>query len=222
MDISQELLKNQRYQELIKLTSENDSAHDLDHHIRVRKYALQIGEQESADLEILEAAAMLHDIARGLETTGRVEDHLLTGAEISKEILAEIDYLKEKIEPVSYAISVHQSRAGITPKTLESKILQDADLLDTYGLIYVARSILWGIQSSKYKRPLFVDEHIEDFDYIRDKNLSTIHYLLHRLKNPKLDPSNLHTSLARKIASDKQKHLREFVETFIKEWRGEL
>lgn len=222
MDISKSLLANSKYRELIKLTQDNDEAHDLAHFQRVTKYALEIGRVEKADLEVLEAAGMLHDIARGLETTGKIEDHLPEGAKISGEILFQINFSKDKIDAVAYCVSVHQRRAGIEPKTLESKIIQDADLVDTYGLIYAARSILWGVQSEKYKRPLFIDEHIEDFDKSRDKNRSTIHYLYYRLIDSFYSPDTLHTETARKMAKQKMSLLKDFVDNFIKEWRGEI
>jgi uncharacterized protein len=216
------LRKNLTYRKLMDLTERNDSAHDFDHFLRVQRYCKEIAEKEGGDQEILEAAALLHDIARGLEATDSSVDHLLKGAEISRDILGQIEFPKDKIAPVCYAVSVHQRRIGVKTKTLEAKILQDADLLDTYGLIYVARSILWGIQSPKYKRPLFIDEHINDFDGERDKNRSTIHYLIYRSHDPKFDPSTLNTSTAREIATRKLPYLRNFVDTFIAEWRGEF
>lgn len=215
------LLENKRFQELLLLTEQNDEAHDLAHFKRVTRYALEIGKEEKADMEILEAAGMLHDIARGLEAIGKTSDHLLTGAEITREMLREIGFPEEKIEPTAYCVSVHQRRTGIEAKTIEAKIIQDADLLDTYGLIYVARSILWGVQSDKYKRPLFLDKCVEDFDIEADKNLSTIHYLMHRLQDPRYNPSNLYTKTAQEIANKKFHLIEEFVSNFISEWRGE-
>lgn len=222
MDIAKALLTNPRYQELIKLNQDNDEAHDLAHFQRVTRYALEIGEVENADLEIVEAAAMLHDIARGLEAVGKIDDHLAEGAKITREVLAQIGFPKVKIEAAAYCVSVHQRRTGVEAVTIESKIIQDADLIDTYGLIYAARSILWGVQSEKYKRLLFVDEHIEDFDKIRDKNRSTIHYLYYRLIDPFYSPSTLHTETAQLMAQKKLSLLKDFVNNFIKEWRGEL
>lgn len=221
MDITSQLLANQRFQELIEINNKNDEAHDLAHFLRVTKYALEIGKAENADLEILEATAMLHDIARGLETIGKTKDHLVEGAIIAKEILAQINFPPEKISPVSYIVSVHQKRDGIEAKTLEAKIIQDADLVDTYGLIYAARSIIWGVQSEKYRRPLFIDENFENINQT-NKNLSTIHYLKYRLTDPKYDISTLHTETAKKLASERLGELQNFVDSFVKEWRGEL
>lgn len=221
MNITSQLFANQRFQELIEINNKNDEAHDLAHFLRVKKYSLIIGVAEHGDLEIIEAAAMLHDIARGLETIGKTEDHLVEGAIISKEILAKINFPSEKISPVSYIVSVHQKRDGVKPETLEAKIVQDADLVDTYGLIYAARSILWGVQSEKYKRPLFIDENFEKIDQT-NKNLSTLHYLKYRLTDPKYDISTLHTETAKKLASERLGELQNFVDSFVKEWRGEL
>lgn len=221
MNITSQLLANQRFQELIEINNKNDEAHDLAHFLRVKKYASLIGKAEKADLEIIEAAAMLHDIARGLETIGKTKDHLIEGAIITKEILAQIDFPPEKISLVSYIVSVHQKRDGVEPQALEAKIIQDADLVDTYGLIYAARSIIWGIQSEKYKRPLFIDENFEKIDQT-NKNLSTLHYLKYRLTDPKYAISTLHTETAKKLASERLGKLQNFVDSFVKEWRVEL
>lgn len=220
MNISSQLLANSKYQELMALNNKFDEAHDTAHFLRVTKYALKIGKIENADLEILEAAAMLHDIARGLEATGKTEDHLKTGTEVSEEILKAINFPPEKIKAVCYAVSVHQKREGITAETLEAKIIQDSDLLDTYGLVYVTRSILWGVQSEKYKRPLFIDKNIDDLKY-EDRNLSTIHYLKYRLTDPKYDLKNLYTKTAQEIANKQIILMQNFINNFITEWRGE-
>ncbi len=221
MTITDQLLANSRFLELMRLNEEVDEAHDLSHFKRVTKYALEIGQEEGADLEILEAAGMLHDIARGLETSGKVTDHLVAGAELTTEILSELEFPPEKITSVAYAVSIHQRRVGTEAKTLEAKIIQDADLLDTFGLIYATRSLVWGVQSKKYRRPVFVDEHLENWDD-RYKNLSTIHYLLYRLNDPLYDPKTLHTSKAQSLATEKKKLLHEFVSNFIKEARGQI
>lgn len=53
----------------------NDFSHGFTHVQRVLTFCLVIGKKEKGDLETLEAAAWLHDIARGREDSGEIEDH---------------------------------------------------------------------------------------------------------------------------------------------------
>ena len=84
------------------------------------------------------------------------------------------------------------------------------------GAVDVARVIATSIQTKRFKKPLYVDE-----PYRGDKSISTIHYFLHKLEHPKLQPSNFHTALGRKLAEERFRFMKEFTERFIAEWKGE-
>jgi len=117
-----------------------EGSHTFDHVLRVRKLCLLIGQAEGADLEVLEAAALLHDIGRPKEKeTGR--SHAEIGAEMAVSFLYSIRFPSEKVELVASAIRTHRFSEGLTPTTLEGKILSDADKLDAMGAIGLARTI---------------------------------------------------------------------------------
>ena len=61
--------------------------HGFEHTLRVRDLAIKIGKAEGADLEIAEAAALLHDIGRAKEDAGEIGCHAEFGAEEAKNIL---------------------------------------------------------------------------------------------------------------------------------------
>jgi uncharacterized protein len=86
-------------------------SHDLDHSMRVRNVCLHIGQKENADLEVLEIAALLHDIARHIqdESHGKI-CHAEKGAEIAKEILANYDIPEAKVNAILHCIATHRSR----------------------------------------------------------------------------------------------------------------
>jgi uncharacterized protein len=115
-----------------------DSAHDFDHVLRVTALAIKIAQAEGADVEIVRAAALLHDL--GLDS-GRV-GHEEVAAQRAYEILA--GQPPDKIEAVAQAIRSHRFRAGPPPQTLEAKCLFDADKLDAIGAIGVARVFAYG------------------------------------------------------------------------------
>ncbi len=200
--------------------NENDFSHNFDHITRVERLAKRIGKEEGADMDVVEAMCLLFDIARLSEDEGEVEDHAEAGSEIAKQILEEIGFPKDKIENVCHAIYVHRKSKNRVPKTIEAKILQDADYLDALGAVDVARVIASSIQTKKFRKPLYVDEYVGE-SYKDGKSISTIHYFLHKLEHPKLQPSNFHTALGRKLAKERFRFMKEFTERFIAEWKGE-
>lgn len=196
----------------------NDFSHGFTHVQRVLTFCFVIGKKENGDLETLEAAALLHDIARGREDSGEVEDHANEGALLAEQILKEIGFPQEKIQNVIHCIAAHRNK-GSPPQTLEAKILQDADRLDALGAIDIARVIGSSFQSKQFSRPIYIDE-----PYLNegDRNKSAIHYLIHKTVQPKRKPENFNTKTGRKIAEERFKFSLKFIDRFIKEWHGEL
>lgn len=143
-----------------------DSAHDLDHVLRVWKIGMQIGEVEKANLEILEPALILHDIVRpssflneeksAPKTASKIsfkksennnsrktESHASESAMLARKILPDFYYKEEEIEKIIDAIESHSNNGKNTPKTLEAKIVYDADCYDTLGFSGCARCALF-------------------------------------------------------------------------------
>ncbi len=94
----------------------------------------RLGEQTGADLEVVEAAAWLHDVCKW--THG--EDHAAAGAVFARDFLPQTDFPPDKIDAVAEAIGDHQGLWRDEPLTvLESQILWDADKLSKLGLTSV-------------------------------------------------------------------------------------
>lgn len=203
--------------------NETDFSHDFNHTLRVERMAKRIAKEENADMDVVEAASLFHDVARILEDNGEVDDHADEGGKIAKKVLAEIDFPKNKIGEVCHAIEVHRKSSGREPKTLEARILQDADHLDALGAIDIARVIASALQSEKYKNPIYDENiplNIDKND--KGKQASVIHFLYYKLEHPKMQPQHFYTKTGRKMARDRFKYMREFAERFVKEWKGEL
>ncbi len=181
--------------------------HSFDHTERVFRLATLIAEKEGADLEIVQTAALLHDIARKKESCGEVECHAEHGAKDAEKILLETNFDKIKILPVVYCILVHRFRKGLVPKTLEGKVLQDADRLDTLGAIGIARAFSYG---GKRNRSLHSPVKIglpSGINHFREKIL-------------KINPNQFHTKTAQNIAKHRYEFTEQFVKEFLDEWEG--
>ncbi|MDH3392428.1 MAG: HD domain-containing protein [Desulfobulbaceae bacterium] len=121
--------------------------HGPDHSARVHRTALYIGRQMGARLDILSAAALLHDIGRRHETETRGGIcHAGKGAELARDILAELAFSEASIELIAHCIATHRYRDSNSPQSLEAEILFDADKLDSVGAIGIGRAFLFAGQ----------------------------------------------------------------------------
>jgi len=118
-------------------------SHGPDHHVRVLENAMRLAGGQEVDMEVLTTACLLHDISAYFpdETGDRYHEEDPRRAE---EILRENDFPVNKITNVVDAIRNHGS--GVDFKTqrnsIESIILCDADKLDVFGPIGIARIIM--------------------------------------------------------------------------------
>lgn len=109
------------------------------HILKVVRYAKMLGEQMGADLEILEIAALLHDYASILDKEN-YKDHHIIGAELAGNILSQLNYPPDKIEQVKHCILTHRGSKELQRRTLEAKILANADALAHFDTI---PALLW-------------------------------------------------------------------------------
>ena len=113
------------------------AAHGFDHVLRVLALAERIAEAEGADMEIVRAAVLLHDVGRAEQRRTGI-CHARIGAARAREILS--GHPPERVEVVAEAIAAHRFRGDKMPRTLEAQVLYDADKLDAIGAIGVARA----------------------------------------------------------------------------------
>lgn len=122
-----------------------DSAHNMDHVMRVYHMACKLVENEDADLEVIEIAALLHDIGGEKEiqdTTGRT-DHSIESVKLAEPFLRKLKISEAKIKHITDCIISHRYRTENKPQTLEAKVLFDADKLEIVGAIGIARAYTW-------------------------------------------------------------------------------
>lgn len=192
--------------------AEADSAHDFDHVLRVVKLAEHIAQREGANVDIVRAAALLHDI--GLDA-GRA-GHETSAARQARDILREHGYAEAAIDAVAHAIEAHRFRSGPTPRTLEAQVLFDADKLDSIGAMGVARAFAFGGQRGQ---KLWADVSPDEADVEVAPNRHTpVHEYHVKLKKIK---DRLFTTAGRAIAEKRHAYMVGFYEQLDREVKGE-
>lgn len=148
-----------------QIATADDPAHDLLHFKRVVKTAKHLCELEKGSLEIVIPAAWLHDIVIIPKNDPRRSMASRMSAQSALEYLASISYPTEYFEAIAHAIEAHSFSANIEAKTIEAKVVQDADRLDGIGAIGVARCFA---TAGILKRPFYDFE--DPFSFHREPN----------------------------------------------------
>jgi len=136
----------------VKKIIENDSAHDFEHLMRVYKNAQKLCKKELVNEKLVLCAVLLHDVVSYPKSDKRSKNSSIDSAKKAKIILKRYNFTKTEIILVSDAIRDHSFSQKKTPKTIEGKILQDADRLDALGAIGIARVFATG---GSLKRPFY-------------------------------------------------------------------
>jgi uncharacterized protein len=201
---------------LEKYQSDLSYMHGVDHVQRVAKLGVMIGAQESADCHIIEIAALLHDIGYVPQAWGRyalerdendfqeflglyvlpTPDHAEMGALIAERFLENLGYPNPQRQHVKQIISEHNK--GTKQTTLESRIVNDADKLETLGATWIARA---------FQRTSAFDKHL-GIESMPERFLN---------RHEKILPDTFHTGTAKSMASERHKFLVSFNKQFQRE-----
>jgi uncharacterized protein len=115
----------------------------------VVKYANELAKKLNADEEIVEIAALLHDIGR---IDGTNENHHEVGAEYAESFLRKQNYNKKKISVVKNCILAHRGSVPIKRESVEAECIASADAMAHFG----------NIPALLYWVYVFLDKDIEE------------------------------------------------------------
>lgn len=203
------------YQVAVDYSGGEGGCHGPDHLLRVYKTALHIGKLMGADLVILSAAALLHDIGRldEIRSQGGV-CHAAKGAEMAREILVSHGFDAEQIERIAHCIATHRYRTDNKPATLEARILYDSDKLDSIGAIGIGRAFLFAGQVG-------AKLHNNDADILNSRSYTTedTAYREFRVKMSKIK-DRLLTPEGLRLAEERHAFMKVFFERLEREIDG--
>lgn len=187
-----------------------DAVHGFEHVLRVYRLAERLTEKEGADIEIVRAAALLHD-ARGSSVgdRGEREGHHETSARFAAEVLTAEGWPQERIEAVQHCIRAHRFRSSKTPETIEAQVLFDADKLDAIGATGAVRAVAYAILHGQppYAQPS--EKFLEKFEREADEPHSAYHEYLFKLSKIK---DRLYTRTGKEWAERRHQFLVGFFE----------
>lgn len=208
--MSEEL--RQQLRQLVSLEMASDSAHDLAHLDRVWANAQAIAENEAdTNARVLLAGSYLHDLINLPKDSPDRDKASVLSAEKALPYVEKLGYSKWETAGIIHAIEAHSHSAGITPKTIEARILRDADRLDALGAIGIAR---WFAVTGALCRPLYdPDDPFAERKAPDDSHYSLEHW---HTKLGKLAAS-MTTVGGRKIALERQSFMEQFLSQLAKE-----
>ena len=198
-----------------KMFQNDYSGHDYFHTVRVFKTATHIATQENADLEIVQLAALLHDV-----DDIKLSPQTHANKENARQFLSEngvnsttIERICEIIGEISFA-----GKDSVEPKTLEGKCVQDADRLDAIGAIGVARAFAYGGSRNRlmYDPAILPKGEMSGEEYHKHESTTINHFYEKLFKLTDL----MNTSTAKAIGAQRQAYMKAFVVEFMDEWEG--
>ena len=136
-----------------------EDLHGLSHIQRVITHAKLIWEKEGGNWDLIEAIIWLHDIGRKNELVEK-RNHAILSKEAADQFLHKIKCPLEISAHISHGILAHSFSLGETARTIEAKIVSDADKLDALGAIGIYRVCAY---QSKFGRGMKeVVQHFHD------------------------------------------------------------
>ncbi|TMO59815.1 HD domain-containing protein [Pseudoalteromonas aurantia] len=183
-----------------------DTAHDITHIERVVKVAKALALSEQADMEIVVAAAWLHDcVAVAKNHPDRAKASKMA-ADKAVTFLQTLKFDETKLEAVHHAIVAHSFSANVRPTTLEAKIVQDADRMDALGAIGVSRCMKVGGAIARHlyhpDDPMCENREADDSKYTLD------HFFIKLLHIA----DHMNTESAKEEAAHRTQFMKAFLE----------
>lgn len=201
-----------------KTLSGAEGGHDWFHIERVWKNAKLIASGEECDLEVVELAALLHDIADskfhgGDEEIGprKAREYLTTAGIDSKKA----NHIVAIIENVSFK-GGHNAR---NHSSIELDIVQDADRLDAIGAIGIARTFNYGGFKNRaiYDPSIAPNLNMTKEEY-KKSTAPTINHFYEKLL---LLKDLMNTESGKRIAEQRHHYMEGFLNQFYNEWNGQ-
>ncbi|MDO5616764.1 MAG: HD domain-containing protein, partial [Cruoricaptor ignavus] len=178
----------------------------------------KIQAKEGGDLQVVELAALLHDIADPKFHNG--DENL--AIDVSRDFLKTLNVDEKTAEQVLFIIKhISFKNRKELPQSLpiELKIVQDADRLDAIGAIGIARTFNFGGYKNNvmYNPDIQPRMHQTKEEYKKSDG-TTINHFYEKLL---LLKDLMNTPTAKEIAEERHNFMLKFLHEFYREWNVE-
>ncbi|HSQ41623.1 MAG TPA: HD domain-containing protein [Fibrobacteraceae bacterium] len=192
------------------------TGHGWFHADRVRRMALALAHREGGnpDFYVVEAAALLHDVPDRKVCPDSTKAMLLIREALDQAQFS--PFQTRHIEEIISGISFQGAQVETRMRTLEGKVVQDADRLDALGAIGIARCFAYG---GRHARPIYDPEqapvaHANAAAYFSSQGSSINHFHEKLL----LLKDRMQTKNGKAVAENRHRFLEQYLEQFEREW----
>ncbi|MDG1481503.1 MAG: HD domain-containing protein [Myxococcota bacterium] len=215
-------LTHPRHQALLarvqpRLAEETDLAHDLDHVLRVYRWAVRLAEESGVDTDLAGAAALVHDLVNVPKESAQRSMGSALSAAAGAEVLPEVGYTPDEVEQIVSAVATCSWSRGLPPASPLGAILQDADRLDAIGAVGIARNFACAqAMASRGTSGRFYDPEDplgQSARALDDKRNAADHYPIKLLRLAQ----TMHTPTAKAEAAHRHAFLLAFLEQLGRE-----
>jgi uncharacterized protein len=190
------------------------SGHDWWHVRRVRASARKICAEEKADEFVVELTALLHDVADWKMHGG----DLSAGPREARKWLRSLSVEEATIRQVCEIIETTSFKGAGVPsqaRTIEAKIVQDADRLDAIGAIGIARAFAYGgSKGREIFNPGIRPRAHETFRRYKSGRGPSVNHFFEKLL---LLKDLMNTRAGRRMATPRHRHMVSFLRRFFAE-----
>lgn len=195
-----------------------EAGHDWWHIERVWKTAKHIAQQENVNLEVVEFAALLHDIADSKFNHGDEEVGPHKAGEFLKSINVAIDTVVH-VQNIIRNMSFKNSLGEVSFSSPEMLVVQDADRLDAIGAIGIARAFTYGgFKNRELYNPAIAPQINQSKEAYKNSEAPTINHFYEKLL---LLKDKMNTLTGRQIATQRHEFMVRYLAQFYAEWEGE-
>lgn len=191
----------------------DSSGHSIDHALRVYRLAKSISKQEGGNERVTLIAALVHDVI-----DEKIFDDVFSQKAKLFLFLQTIGCSQSELEQIFYIIENISFKGGNGEpvKTIEAKIVQDADRLDAIGAIGIGRTFMYGGShgSKMYDEEVNVMNFENEAAYRNHQGtvINHFHEKLFKLKD------SMNTEVAKVMAQKRHEFMELFVKEFMQDW----
>jgi len=196
------------------------SGHDWWHMYRVWQLAKHIAKSEKgADMTVVELGALLHDIAdfkfhgHSLEAGPKAARQWLKSIGADKKTIASVEDI---VRNVSFKGASFKNEF----KTIDGRVVYDADKLDSIGAIGIARVFAYsGAHGNLIHHPDIKPKEFKTFEEYASYKATSVNHFYEKLL---LLKDRMQTKTGKKMAARRHKIMEDYLKQFYAEWDGKL